>query len=149
MSDHTLPPAARSRLWQPVNDSAAEGLFRLQVCSSCGTVQYPPQEFCNHCLADKLSWEQVSPVGKVLSWTVSRASTNQFFRDNFPLKIGLIKLDCGPVMVTYLAASCLRTGSRVQVTGKPDKSGQCIFLAAPPDTDPGAEFNDILMANVD
>ena len=149
MTDQALPPAARSRLWQRVNDSVAEGLFRLQVCNSCGTVQYPPQEFCSHCLAGELSWEQVSPAGKVLSWTVSRASTNPFFRDKFPLNIGLVKLDCGPVMIAYLAASCLQAGSRVQVTGRPDKSGQCVFFAAPPDTDPGAEFNETLMRNVD
>ena len=149
MTGQALPPAARSRLWQQVNDSAAAGLFRLQVCSSCGTVQYPPQEFCSQCLADELPWEQVSPMGKVLSWTVSRASTNQFFRDKFPLNIGLVKLDCGPVMVAYLAASCLQTGSRVEVTGKPDKSGQTVFLAGAPDTDPGAEFSGILMQNGD
>lgn len=148
MTGQTLPPAARSRLWQQVNDAAAEGLFRLQVCNSCGTVQYPPQEFCSHCLADELSWEQVSPVGKVLSWTVSRASTNLFFRDKFPLNTGLVKLDCGPVMIAYLAAACLQAGSRVQVTGKPDKSGQCVFLAAPPGTDPATEFSDILMEEV-
>lgn len=148
MTDQLLPPAARSRLWQQVNESAAEGLFRLQVCSSCGTVQYPPQEFCSHCLAGELSWEQVSPMGKVLSWTVSRASTDRFFRDKFPLNIGLVKLDCGPVMVAYLAASCLQTGSRVQVTGRPDKSGQTVFLAGAADTDPATEFSEITMEEV-
>ena len=148
MTGQLMPPAARSRLWQHVNDSAAEGLFRLQVCPRCDKVQYPPQEFCSHCLADELSWEQVSPRGKVLSWTMSRASTNPFFRDKFPLNTGLVKLDCGPVMVAYLAESCLQAGSGVQVTGKPDKSGQVVFLAAPPDTDPATEFSDILMEEV-
>ena len=145
MTDHTMPPAARSPLWQKVNEAAAAGLFRLQVCTRCDRVQYPPQEFCSDCLADELSWQQVSPMGKVLSWTSSSASTNQFFRDKFPLNTGLVKLDCGPVMIAYLAASCLQTGSRVQVTGKPDKSGQCVFFAVPQDTDPKAEFNDIMM----
>ena len=144
MNDQALPPAARSRLWQQVNEAAAAGLFKLQVCTRCDKVQYPPQEFCSDCLTDILSWEQVSPMGKVLSWTSSRASTNQFFRDKFPLDIGLVKLDCGPVIVAYLAAPCRQTGSRVQVTGKPDKSGQCVFLAAPPDTDPSAKFSELL-----
>lgn len=148
MSDQSIPPAARSRLWQQVNEAAAAGLFRLQVCTRCDKVQYPPQEFCSLCLADELTWQQVSPMGKVLAWTTSRASTNQFFRDKFPLKIGLVKLDCGPVMVAYLSASCLQTGSRVQVAGKPDMSGQVVFLAAPPDTDPTAEFRNILVEEV-
>ena len=147
MTGNTMPPAARSRLWQQVNEAAAEGMFRLQVCTRCDKVQYPPQEFCSRCLCDELSWEAVNPMGKVLSWTRSRASTSEFFRDKFPLNIGLVKLDCGPVMVTYLAASCLQTGSRVQVTGKPDKSGQTVFFAAPPGTDPIAEFSDMIMEN--
>ena len=145
MTGQLMPPAARSRLWQQVNDAAAEDLFRLQVCTRCDKVQYPPQEFCSHCLAEELSWETVSPMGKVLSWTVSRASTNPFFRDKFPLRIGLVKLDCGPVMIAYLAAACMEAGGRVRITGKPDKSGQCVFLAAPPDMDPATEFSDILM----
>ena len=87
-------------------------------------------------------------MGEVLSWTTTHASTNQFFKDILPFHVGMIKLDCGPVMVTYLAASCLQTGSRVQVAGKPDKSGQAVFLAAPPDTDLEAEFNDIVMEEV-
>ena len=147
MTGNTIPPAARSRLWQQVNEAAAEGMFRLQVCTRCDKVQYPPQEFCSRCLCDELSWETVSPMGKVLSWTRSRASTSEFFRDKYPLNIGLVKLDCGPVMVTYLAASCLQTGSRVQVTGKQDKSGQTVFFAAPPGTGPIAEFSGITMEN--
>ena len=149
MTDPLAPPAARSRLWQQVNEAAAAGLFKLQVCTRCDKVQYPPQEFCSHCLNGELSWQQVNPMGKVLSWTSSRASTNQFFRDKFPLHIGLVKLDCGPVMVTYLAEACRQADSRVQVTGRPDKSGQVVFLAAPPDTEPGAEFSGILMENND
>ena len=148
MTDHTMPPAARSRLWRQVNEAAATGLFKLQVCTKCEKVQYPPQEFCSDCLADELAWQQVSSMGRVISWTSSRASTNRFFEDKFPLNTGLVKLDCGPVMVAYLAASCRKTGSRVRVTGKPDKSGQVVFFAAPPGTDPASEFNDILMEEV-
>ncbi len=144
MSDRAGPPAERSRLWQQVNEATAAGSFRLQVCDQCNLVQYPPQEFCSHCLTDVLSWETVSPMGKVLSWTSAWASNNGFFKEKLPLHIGLVKLDCGPVMFAYLTASCLQTGSRVQVTGNPDKSGQSVFLAALPDTNPAAEFSSIL-----
>ena len=147
MSVQPGPPAQRSRLWQQVNKAASAGLFKLQVCASCNQTHYPPQEFCSHCLADTLSWEQVSPLGNVLSWTTAWVSTNMFFKDKLPLHIGLVKLDCGPVMFTYLAASCLHTGSRVRVMGNIDKSGQTIFFAAPPDTVPEAEFNNIQMEN--
>lgn len=145
MNDQPVPPAARSQLWQQVNESAAAGLFRLQVCTRCDKVQYPPQEFCIHCLADELSWGQVSPMGNVLSWTTTHTSTNRFFKGILPVHVGMVKLDCGPVMIAYLAASCLQTGSRVQVTGRPDKSGQCVFFAVSQDADPKTEFSDIMM----
>lgn len=145
MKDQSGPPAARSHLWQRVNQTAAEGTLRLQVCKHCGKTQYPPQEFCSVCLSDDLSWEQVNPLGKTLSWTTSHASNNRFFKDRLPLHIGMIKLDCGPVMIAYLAASCLRAGSRTQISVYPDKSGQAVFLAAPPGSDPAPEFSNILI----
>ena len=144
MSEHALPPAARSSLWQQINQAATEGLFKLQVCAACNHVQYPPQEFCSQCLADDLAWENVNPLGKVLSWTTSHASTNQFFKSVLPFHVGMIKLDCGPVMIAYLAASCRQPGSRVQVTGAPDKSGQVVFFAAPADLDLSTEFSQMI-----
>ena len=138
------PPPARSRLWQNINQAAAEGLFKLQVCSACRQVQYPPQEFCSRCYADELNWESVSPDGQVLSWGRLGASNHPFFRDKLPLHTGLVKLDCGPVMLVYLSGSCVQTGTRVWVMGKPDKSGQVVFIAAQPDVDPASEFDAIL-----
>ena len=144
MSGQAGPPVARSALWQQVNQAAKEGAFKLQVCSKCDGVQYPPQEFCSYCLADELSWETVSPAGKVLSWTTTHASSNRFFKGILPFHVGMIKLDCGPVLIAYLAAASLHTGSRVRVTGMRDKSGQTVFLAGPPDTDPAAEYSKLL-----
>ena len=144
MSGQAGPPVARSALWQQVNQAAKEGAFKLQICSKCDGVQYPPQEFCSYCLADELSWETVSPAGKVLSWTTTHASSNRFFKGILPFHVGMIKLDCGPVLIAYLAAASLHTGSRVQVTGVPDKSGQAVFLAGPPGTDPAAEYSKLL-----
>ena len=144
MNDQPIPPAERSHLWRQVNQAAGEGLFKLQVCARCHVVQYPPQEFCHHCLSSALLWEQVNALGKVLSWTISHASTNRFFKDKLPLRVGMVKLDCGPVLIAYLAAASLQTGSRVRVSGRLDKSGQAVFLATPPDTGPAAEFNAIL-----
>ena len=147
MNDQASPPAARSRLWQNVNEAAAEGRFRLQVCAACKHVQYPPQEFCCHCLSDVLSWDDVSPMGKVLSWTTTHASNNRYFKGILPFHVGMIKLDCGPVMVAYLAESCLQSGSRVQVTGATDKSGQTVFFATLPGTDPSGEFKNIISSS--
>ena len=148
MRAKATPPARRSRLWRNVNQAAAEGLFKLQVCASCRQVQYPPQEFCSGCLADELTWEEVSALGNVLSWARLRAGNHPFFKDRLPLHTGLVKLECGPVMLVYLAASCLHTGARVQVTGTPDPSGQVVFVAAQPGAATADEFDGILSERI-
>ena len=146
MNAKTGPPVKRSPLWREVNQAAAEGLFKLPVCRACGRVHYPPQEFCRACLSDDWAWEAVSDAGTVLSWTVSHASLNPFFKARLPLRIGSVKLDCGPVLLAHLSAACARTGSRARVTGRPDPSGQVVFFATPPEDDSLAEFAALLQA---
>ena len=138
------PPVKRSSLWRHVNQAAAAGLFKLPVCRTCGRVHYPPQEFCRACLGDDWAWEAVSDAGTVLSWTVSHASLNPFFKARLPLRVGSVKLDCGPVLLAHLAAACSSAGSRVRVRGRPDPSGQVVFFAAPPEDESLTEFAALL-----
>lgn len=144
MSDKLLPPVKRSHLWQHVNRAADDDVFILQRCDACRKVQYPPQEFCSDCLGDVLTWEQVATTGTVLSWTTSHASTGQFFKDKLPLHVGIIKLDCGPILLVYLSGDALQAGERVQVTNRLDKSGQAVFFATPAGTGSLGEFTAIL-----
>ena len=144
MSDKSRPSVNRSRLWQRVNAAAAEGVFKLQICGACHKVQYPPREFCSGCLSDALTWEPVSAGGAVLSWTRSHSSVSRFFKDKLPLHVGAIKLDCGPVLFAHLSANSLQTGARVQIMGRPDKSGQTVFFARPADTGATDEFSMIM-----
>ncbi len=138
------PPAGCSRLWRHLDQAAQEGVFKLPVCTACGEVQYPPQDFCRHCLGPQVSWKQVSEEGAVLSWTILHASQEPFFKDKLPLNLGLIKLDCGPVLMAYLAAAARAAGSRVRVSGRLDRSGRAVFFAMPPGGDPATEFNALL-----
>lgn len=150
MSAPPAPPAGRaSRLWRRLDQAAREGVFRLPVCPACGQVQYPPQDFCRRCLGAEVSWEQVTELGAVLSWTTLHVSQEPFFKDKLPLHLGLVKLDCGPVLMAYLAAASRAAGARVQLSGRLDRSGRAVFFAMPPGSDPASEFNALLQEEQD
>jgi len=134
---HLLPPAARSPHWKKINDSAETGRLILQVCANCEEVQYPPRELCGSCLDDRLNWKSVLNTGCLLSFTVLHASHVPFFQERTPWYIGLIQLDCGPVIFAHLTSRAVHVDDHVRVICKRDKSGQGVFVAVPASDDPG------------
>src|SRR6185503_10219789 len=116
----TLPPAARSR--------AALGLTELQQCRDCGAVQYPPREACQKCLSILLDWKPQPEGGELLAQTVLHHSNDLFFRERLPWRLGLVRLDCGPIVVAHLHESATQ---RVRVRAALDRAGQAVIAALP------------------
>ncbi|MDQ5847662.1 MAG: SDR family NAD(P)-dependent oxidoreductase [Pseudomonadota bacterium] len=127
----TLPPAARSRVALGLTAAAAEGRFALQICGDCAAVQYPPREACHRCLSVRLSWRPQSGEGELLSDTVLHHSNDLFFRERLPWRLGLVRLDCGPAVVTHLHASIEVPPTRVRVRAMLDRAGQAVLVALP------------------
>jgi NAD(P)-dependent dehydrogenase (short-subunit alcohol dehydrogenase family)/uncharacterized OB-fold protein len=124
----TLPPAARSRVALGLTAAAALGRFELQQCRDCGTVQYPPRESCQTCLSVLLDWKVQPGGGELLAQTVLHHSNDLFFRERLPWRLGLVKLDCGPIVVAHLHAS---VAQRVRVRAMLDRAGQAVIAALP------------------
>src|SRR5580698_7994473 len=95
----TLPPGLRSRVALGLTAAAARGRLELQVCRDCGAVQYPPREACRVCLSRRLDWRAQHGGGELVSETTLRHSHELFFRERMPWRLGLVRLDCGPVVV--------------------------------------------------
>jgi len=127
----TLPPAARSRIALGLTAAAALGRFELQHCRDCATVQYPPREACQNCLSLRLDWKEQSPAGELLSNTVLHHSNDLFFRERLPWRLGLVKLDCGPMVVAHLHERVAAAPCRVVVAAKLDRAGQAVMAALP------------------
>jgi len=127
----TLPPAARSRIALGLTAAAALGRFELQQCRDCATVQYPPREACQNCLSLRLDWKEQSPAGELLSNTVLHHSNDLFFRERLPWRLGLVKLDCGPMVVAHLHERVAAAPCRVVVAAKLDRAGQAVMVALP------------------
>ncbi len=134
----TLPPAVRSRVALGLTAAAAIGRLELQVCRDCGAVQYPPREACHRCLSERLAWRAQDGAGELVSETVLRHSQELFFRERAPWRLGLVRLDAGPSVVTHVHADCAAAPSRVRVSAGLDRAGQAVLLAKPEagDADP-------------
>jgi NAD(P)-dependent dehydrogenase (short-subunit alcohol dehydrogenase family)/uncharacterized OB-fold protein len=127
----TLPPAARSRVALGLTAAAARGRFELQVCRDCGAVQYPPREACRACLSPRLDWRAQDGKGELVSETTLRHSHELFFRERMPWRLGLVKLDSGPLVVAHLHGDCTAAPSRVRVRAHLDRAGQAALVALP------------------
>ncbi len=126
----TLPPMARSRAALFFTAYAARGELRLQHCEECGTVAYPPRDICGNCWSSALHWKPVAPDGVLLAETTLHTSTNIYFRERLPWRIGAVKLKNGPVVVAHIHSDA-EEGAGVRIFARTDKSGQGVLFALP------------------
>jgi NAD(P)-dependent dehydrogenase (short-subunit alcohol dehydrogenase family) len=75
-------------------------------------------------------FHDVAPDGVLLVETTIRTSTDVYFRERTPWRIGTVALDCGPSFVAHLHGD-VREGDRVRLTLRLDKSGNAVALAMP------------------
>jgi NAD(P)-dependent dehydrogenase (short-subunit alcohol dehydrogenase family)/uncharacterized OB-fold protein len=131
VSAPVLPPSARSRVALGLTAAACLGRFELQVCRDCATVQYPPREACHCCLSLRLDWTLQSGEGELISQTTLTHSHNEYFRERLPWRLGMVRLDCGPTVVTHLHGDVGLAPARVRVRARLDRSGQAALVAMP------------------
>lgn len=127
----TLPPALRSRVALGLTAAAAHGSFKLQVCRDCARVQYPPREACCGCLSRQLDWRNQDGAGELISETMLRHSFELFFRQRTPWRLGMVKLNSGPIVVVHLHGDCPPAPARVRVRASLDRAGQAVLIALP------------------
>jgi len=125
-----LPQGARSRTAHGLTAAAAEGRFALQACADCGHIPYPPREACPRCLSARLTFRDADPNGRLIAETTIRVSTDPYFRERMPWRVGTVKLDAGPVIIAHLHGDTVE-GERVTLALKLDKSGSAVMLALP------------------
>jgi NAD(P)-dependent dehydrogenase (short-subunit alcohol dehydrogenase family)/uncharacterized OB-fold protein len=136
-----LPQGVRSRTAHGLTAAAAEGRFALQVCADCGFTLYPPRDACPRCLSARLPFHDVPPGGTLLAETTIRTSTDVYFRERTPWRIGTVIMDCGPSFVAHLHGDVVE-GARVRMILRLDKSGNAVAIAMP-DTPTAHQEDDV------
>ena len=124
------PLGVRSRAAHWLTLAAAEGRFALPTCVECGTVHYPARDICPACLGHMFVLGDVPAFGKLAAVTTIHTSTDVYFRERMPWRIGTVVLDVGPSVVAHLHGDC-NDGDRVRLEWKLDKSGQAVAIALP------------------
>lgn len=126
----STPPDMRSRAALGLSAAAAEGRFMLQVCGDCAAVQYPPRDACQACLSVDLNWQDVSTAGELLAETKIRTTTDLYFRDRMPWRMGSVKLEAGPVVLCHVHGD-VAPRAAVRMTLMLDRAGQGVMMALP------------------
>lgn len=124
------PQGARSRTALGLAAAAAGGRFALQVCTECATTIYPPRDACPACFAPEPPFRDVATGGELLATTTIRTSTDSYYRERMPWRVGTVKLDCGPAIVAHVHGD-VGDGDRVRMSLNLDRSGQAVAFALP------------------
>ena len=66
--------------------------------------------------------------GEVIAQTTIRTTTDTYFRERMPWRVGMVTLDCGPAAVVHLHGDVVVPG-RVRMVSKLDKGGNAVLMA--------------------
>lgn len=125
-----LPPVPRSRATVQMSAAAARGLLCLQTCADCGHVSYPPRDACPSCLSTRLVWRETRDTGQIIAETTVRTTTDAYFRERTPWRVGTVRLDAGPVLMAHLHGD-IAAPARCRIRAMLDKSGNAVLIALP------------------
>ena len=85
------PDDASQEYWQGCRD----GELRMQRCTPCGHLRFPPRPMCPRCQSFECGWVPVSGRGTVYSWVVAHPPLLPAFVDLAPLVVLLVELEEG------------------------------------------------------
>jgi NAD(P)-dependent dehydrogenase (short-subunit alcohol dehydrogenase family) len=78
-----------------------------------------------------LKWQAQSGAGELVAQTTLHHSQEEFHRLRLPWRAGLIRLDCGPIVVAYLHRDVGAAPTRVVVEARLDRAGAPVLVALP------------------
>ena len=101
-TNSTKPLPTPTPTSQPFWDGLNESKVRLQRCGACAGWVFYPRTRCCHCLSDQLTWHEVSGLGTLYTFTISRQPTAPQFADETPQKLAVVELQEGVRVTTTL-----------------------------------------------
>jgi uncharacterized protein len=83
---------------KPFWDFCKQHDLRVQKCTKCGKLHYPPSVFCPNCSNLESEWVKISGKGKVYSFVIVRRKYPGF--DQVPYVVAIIVTDEGMRMLS-------------------------------------------------
>lgn len=125
MDTRPMPPITPDT--RPFWDGCAAGELRVQHCSGCAAVQFPPRARCIACGADALDWQAIPGRGVIYSFTIVHRAPSASFRADVPYVVALVDLAPGArlmVNVVDCAPEAVAIGMAVQIGFQRRGSGE-------------------------
>jgi uncharacterized OB-fold protein len=76
------------------NKNVLQGRLMGGKCRKCGKVHLPPRPLCDSCYSKDLEWIEISPKGKLLTYTVIHVAPAQF-QEMAPYAVGIVQFENG------------------------------------------------------
>jgi len=92
--------------------------LRMQRCTRCGYIRFPPGFVCPECHSLQAEWTRLSGMGKVYSFAVFRTAFHPSYQNDIPYAVAIIQLDEGPRMesnITGCKMEDIQIDMRVEV----------------------------------
>ena len=88
-------------------EGTAAGELRIQRCSSCGRLRFPPRPMCPNCQSLDHEWKAMSGRGHIWSFVVPHPPLLPAFSELAPYNVVVVELDEDPTirLVGNLVAS--------------------------------------------
>jgi uncharacterized protein len=102
MTDYLKPLPPITNLNRPYWDGLREGVLRMQQCTACRMIFYPPAPLCPDCWSTALEWVPLSGRGTVNSWVVFHQAYLKGYDNEVPFNVAEVTLSEGPRLMTNL-----------------------------------------------
>ena len=76
--------------------------LRMQKCSDCGHVWFPPAFGCPRCLSTNYDWARLSGKGKVWTFSIFYQVYYESFASDIPYNVVQVQMEEGPIMVSTM-----------------------------------------------
>ena len=79
-------------------EGTAAGELRIQRCSNCGQLRFPPRPMCPNCNSLEHTWDAMSGKGRVWSYVVPHPPLLPAFMEVAPYNVVVVELDEDPTI---------------------------------------------------
>ena len=76
--------------------------LRMQKCTQCGHVRYPPGVVCPQCHSMEAEWTKLSGKGKIYTFCIYHQIYHEAYSKDVPYAVATIHLDEGPRMLSNI-----------------------------------------------
>ena len=104
MAEYRKPIPQPTPETQDFWDGTKAGELRLQRCSACANVYFPPRPFCPRCASRKVESFKSSGKGRLFSYVINHRPAPGFEADA-PYAIAVVELAEGPRLMTGIVGS--------------------------------------------